>query len=496
MTATWSPADLSTVLPEVILTAAALGAFLADLFVPPGKKAWVGWLALAGLGVAGVATTALWAAPRAAFGEMVIKDQFSVFISLVILTGTGLTVLISLRYLPEEGVHLGEYYAFLLTAALGMTIMASGNHLMVIYVGLELMSLSLYVLAGFLKRDPLSAEAAMKYFLLSIFSSGILLYGTALTYGLTGALGLEGLREGLLLARPLPAVLIAVILLGAGLAFKVSAVPFHMWVPDVYEGSPTAVAAYMSVATKAAAFAVLARLLTVSMMGLQPYWTGMLWILAVLTMTVGNVTAVLQTSVKRMLAYSSIAQAGYILIGLVAANEAGRAAVLVYLVVYTFMNMGAFSLVIVLCRAGHRGDRIQDFAGLARTRPAAAAALVIFFLSLVGIPPTAGFIGKFMVFSSAVQAQEIGLAVIGVLNSVVSLSYYFRVVIAMYTEPPPDDAPPSPAPMPRPLAAALAIMCLATLVLGLYPGPVIMWAQAGAAAFGASGPATSIVAGP
>lgn len=486
-------ADLIAVLPELILTGVILALLVVDAVLPRGRQAIGGWTAFAGVVLAGLATVALWGPPRTAFSQMIIKDQFALFINLVILVGTGLTILVSFRDLSNEGMTLGEYYPLLLSASLGMLIMVSGNHLMVIYLGLELMSLPLFVLAGFLKRDARSAEAALKYFLLSVFSSGVLLYGMTLAYGLTGLLSLEGLRQLLGPERSLPAVLVVVVLLTGGLAFKISAVPFHMWVPDVYEGSPTAVAAFMSVATKAAAFGVLARLLTVALVALQPYWTSVVWILAVLTMTVGNVTAIHQTNVKRMLAYSSIAQAGYIMIGLVAANEIGLTGVLVYLAVYTFMNLGAFSLVIALSRAGRRGDQIQDFAGLARTHPVAAAVLVVFLLSLVGVPPTGGFIGKFLLFSSAIQAQQLGLAIIGVLNSVVSLSYYFRLVQVMYTGEPP--AVPAP-PMARSVAVALAVMGVAILAIGLYPGPVIDWAKDGAMALGAAEPVSSLLARP
>lgn len=479
---TFNPSDLVNLAPELILTALVCGVLLIDLFVPRDRKHILGIISLIGLAMVLLVSWHLRPGDQSLllFGGMVALDNFALYFKLVFILVVSLVIAISLKYLPIEDINLGEYYGMLLFATLGMILMAASTDLVSIYLSLELMSLSIYILAGFIKHDPKSIEAALKYFLLGAFSSGILLYGMALLYGLTGSTNLAEI--GTYLARHDTAgsltLLLAMILLVAGFAFKVAAVPFHMWAPDVYEGAPTPIAAFMSVGPKAAAFAALMRIFLVAIVAAQEHWTSIFWGLAVLSMTVGNVVAVVQTNLKRMLAYSSIAHAGYILIGIVAGNQIGYASVLLYVLVYVFMNLGAFSMILLLCNRTRRGDQISDFTGLAWTSPWAAAAFVIFFLSLAGIPPTGGFVAKLYIFAAAIQANYVWLAVIGVLNSAVSLYYYFRVVMAMYMEEAPEPIALSAHPV---LVFSLAVMVLGTLFLGLYPGPFIDAARASTA---------------
>jgi NADH-quinone oxidoreductase subunit N len=474
--------DVIAFIPELIITVAVCLLLLIDLVVPKSKKHYLGILALIGLFLTVVSVLSLWGQYRSTFSDMFVLDGFALYFKLVFLLVTILTILISFRYLIVEGINLGEYYAMLLFATLGMMLMAAGTDLIAIYIALELMALSLYILAGFIKRDPKSLEAALKYFLLGAFTSGIVLYGMALLYGLTGTTNLKAIADYLTQPeiRDSPALILAMILLVAGFSFKIAAVPFHMWVPDVYEGAPTTVTAFMSVGPKAAGFAALMRIFIVAIVAIQDHWVIIFWVLAVLSMTIGNVVAIAQTSIKRMLAYSSIAHAGYILIGLVAGSQLGYASMLLYFVVYVFMNLGAFAMIVLLCSKTSRGDQISDFAGLSQINPYAALAFLIFFLSLAGIPPTAGFVAKLYIFAAAIKANCIWLAIIGVLNSAVSVYYYFRVTRVMYMEEVSGSITLSVSPS---LVAALAIMAVATILIGIYPGPFIRVAIASMAPF-------------
>lgn len=469
--------DISTILPELLLTVLACFIFILDLFMPKGKKTWVGLYALGGIILTAVFTLPMIGVTKISFSNSWAVDNYAVFFKIVFLVIAALTILISLKYLSIEEINAGEFYGLLTFAIIGMMIMASGVDLMVIYLGLELMSFSIYILTGFIRKDQKSTEAALKYFLLGAFSSGILLYGMALVYGLTGSTNLQQIagfisREDLLTN---PGLIMATIFLVAGFGFKIAAVPFHMWAPDVYEGAPTSITAFMSVGPKAAVFAALGRIFILTLAGIQPKWEILLWILAAVTMSVGNVLAIAQSNMKRMLAYSSIAHAGYILIGFAVGNSVGMAAILLYILVYTFMNIGAFAMVILICRQGHRGDQIDDFIGFAKQNPIAGLMFVIFFLSLAGIPPTGGFVAKFYLFAAAIEAQFVWLAIIGVVNSAVSLYYYFRVVMLMYMREPEGEIPLSLSPA---LALAIFIMVAATVLIGIYPGPFIEAAKA------------------
>jgi NADH-quinone oxidoreductase subunit N len=409
-------------------------------------------------------------------------DAFSQSFKVVCLLGAALSVLLSFKHLDLRNAWTGEYLAFLTLSVFGMMVMASGADLLTLWVGLETMALSVYVLAAYLRRDLKSVEGATKYFLLGALSSGLYLYGASLLYGATGTVHLQGIREVLAarlaqgegLGFPLAA---GVVTLAAALLFKAALVPFHWWTPDAYEGAPTPITAFMSVAPKAAAFAMALRIFLGGLEPLAPTWTGVLGMVAILTMFWGNVAAMLQDNVKRMLAYSSIAHAGYILIGLVASGKTGTdqgvAASLLYLLVYAFMNVGAFGIILYLEREGSGGDRMEDFEGLIRRSPWAAVLMIFFLLSLGGIPPMAGFLAKLMIFYAAVSARLYLLAVVLAVTSVISLYYYFRVVFRMFLKETEESAVPRAG---APLLAGLLICGAVTLAAGLYGQPFLDWA--------------------
>jgi NADH-quinone oxidoreductase subunit N len=370
----------------------------------------------------------------------------------------------------------GEFYILVLFSAAGMVIMAGANDLIVVFLGLETMSLALYVLAGFFRTRIEAGEASMKYFLLGAFASGFFLYGIALIYGATGSTNLNKIGAAVTAgASRDPLLLIGFALLLVGFGFKISAVPFHMWTADVYEGAPTSVTAFIATGSKAAAFAALLRLLLESLRPLQGEWTWLFWVLAVLSMTLGNIVAIAQQNLKRMLAYSSIAHVGYMLIGVVAGGALGGGSVLFYLLVYTFTTVGAFGVILLLERGGEEAVGIGDTAGLATRHPLAALALALFLLSLVGIPPTAGFVGKFYLFGAAVRSGYVWLAVIGVLNSAAAAYYYLRVIVSMYMREPEG----TPAVIVPSLAGALAVVVAlwGVIQLGVFPAPLFELAQ-------------------
>jgi len=414
-----------------------------------------------------------------------LADGFSLVLKLIFLIGAVLAVLMAVRYLDQEGAQAGEFYAILMFAVVGMMFLASGNDFATIYIGLETMALASYVLVGFSKGNRKANEAALKYFILGALASGVLLYGFSLVYGATGSYNLDGIARAIAAGSTGPAGLLqlGVVMAMVGMGFKIAAVPFHMWAPDAYEGAPTPVTAFISTAAKAGAFAMLLRVFLRGFYGLADDWTPLLVVLSIASMTMGNVVAILQDNVKRMLAYSSIAHVGYLLLGLIALGSAGgdpvterygMVSVVLYLLIYTFTNMGAFGLVVLLRHKDVIGDRIEDFRGLSRRNPLAAAAMVVFLLSLAGIPCTAGFIGKWWLFGAAVKAQFAWLAVIAVINTAISLYYYVRVVVAMYIEPVHN---PEPVPVAPGMAVALTVALVFTLVIGLYPQPFIRLAE-------------------
>ena len=392
-------------------------------------------------------------------------DRFSALVIALIALASLLSCALAVYYLDELHINHGEYYALILLASSGMMLMVAAVDMLAVFLGLELMSIPIYVLAGFDRRKLRSNESAMKYFLVGSFASAVMLYGIALLYGATGSTSFEVLRAGFDGTSTL--ALIGVGLVMVGFAFKISSVPFHQWTPDVYEGAPSAVTAYMSVTVKAAAVAALLRVVGLALGPLDDRMIDVLWMLSALTMVVGNVMAVIQGNVKRLLAYSSIAHAGYILVGLVAGSPEGYSAVLFYLIAYTFMNLGAFGVVVALSHHGHDCERIDSFAGLGKTRPALAALMTLFLVALTGIPPTVGFFAKFIIFMAAVNAGHVPLAIIGVLMSVVSVYYYMRIPVLMYMREPGEEAP-------RPETSSgevvvLGVCALGVLFLGIFP---------------------------
>ena len=467
--------QLHPITAEFILIAVALTVLVLDLFVGKRSKAILGWYSLIGVGVAAAATVKLSGLQGAFFGMTFLLDPFATFFKLVFFLSCGLGILLSIKYLDLEDIHRGEYYALMLFATSGMMLMASAGDLITLYLGLELMALSVYVLAGFMRGEGRSTEAGIKYLLLGAFSSGIMLYGMSLLYGLAGTTNLGGILAYLGTADMAnPVLFLSMVMLMVSFGFKVAAVPFHMWVPDVYEGAPTSVTAFMSAGPKVAGFAVLLRVFAYTLQPLHAHSTALLAGIAVLTMAVGNIMALSQTNIKRMLAYSSIAHAGYALVGLAAGGADGAASVMLYVLIYAVMNMGAFGVVIMLRKSGVRGEEIADFAGLGKTNKTAAFLMLIFLFSLTGIPPMAGFVGKFYIFKSAVQAGMIWLAVTGVIFSAVSAYFYLRVIMLMYMYEPKEEFSLVQSPA---LALALAISVTAVIVIGVYPSAVLDYAR-------------------
>jgi NADH-quinone oxidoreductase subunit N len=418
------------------------------------------------------------AAEGTAFAGMIVNDSFSLFFQVLFLAAAIITILLSMHYFRENTGILGEFYALLLFAVLGMIFMVKAADLLMVFIGIETLSLSVYILSGCLREDRRSGEAALKYILLGAFSTAFLLFGIALIFGATGTTNLTEVAAQIAAKNILTdwMLLLAMAMLLVGVAFKISLVPFHMWTPDVYEGAPVPVTAFMSVGVKAAALAVFLRVFLLALPALNPTWRHLLIALSVLTMTVGNIIAISQENIKRMLAYSSIAHAGYLLIGMIAGGETGVSAMLYYLVVYTFMNLGAFAVVIAF---GHKGEdnlAIGDYAGLGSRSPWLAFAMTVFMLSLAGIPPLSGFMGKFYIFSAAVKEGYIGLAVIGVINSLISVYYYLRVTVMMYMKKPEREI--TTAPARASLIVALVIAVFLTLQIGLFPSFYLELARA------------------
>ena len=485
--------DFYYILPEIVITVGALLVLIVDVALSrPGVR--TPRTALAWLTMAVIVATMLSLAPfidtRVAVANgLIAVDRFALFFKIIFLLSAAITVLMSTRYLEVEGAPAGEYFFLILCATLGMMVMAGGIDLITIFIGLETMAISFYILAGFIKPSQRSNEAAVKYFLLGAFSLGILLYGMSIMYGLSGTTALRAMAPILAGQEGDPRLVLAVILVVAGVGFKIAAVPFHMWAPDVYEGAPTPITAFLSVGSKAASFAMLVRIFLEGLPSSGQDWRLLFWVLAVVTMTVGNLAALTQTNIKRMLAYSSIAHAGYLLIGIVAGSTRGVAAILIYLFIYVFMQLGAFTVVVLLRRRDVVGDELKDFSGLAFRHPFAAFAMLLFMLSLGGIPPTAGFMGKFWLFGAAIDSGYVWLAVIGVINSAISLYYYIRLVVFMYLKTETIGSEPTASPS---LTFALGVAVVATLVLGIYPRLLFEVAEASARTLGASGILTAL----
>jgi len=474
--------NLKAILPQMILALAALTVLLVDVFAGEDGKTSLGGLSLVGV-VAALITLFLGRGEYAsAYAGMLAADGFGFFITLIICLVALLSILVAMGYekiCPE--IRSGEFYCLLLFAAFGMSFMGSASNLIMIFVALETMSISIYVLAGF-KRDNLkSIESALKYFLLGAFASGFLLYGFALIYGAAGTLDIvklgqffnthpEALHQRMIMG--------GIALMTVGFGFKIAMFPFHMWTPDVYEGAPSVVTGFMATGVKAAAFAALIRVFFVAFAPLQADWTAIMWVAALLTMTVGNLIAISQTNVKRMLAYSSIAHAGYLLIGFVVGSEIARSGILFYLLGYAFANIGAFAVISAMGRKGEEYNELTDFQGVGFKFPLLGLMMTIFLFSMAGIPPAAGFMGKFFIFSEAIKEGYIWLAIFGVINSVISLYYYLGVIVRMYfKEPEQELGIVAPA---GTLIVALSLAAFGVLQMGIFPGYVWELARAGA----------------
>ena len=469
--------SLNAIVPMTCVAAAAIAAMVAEAFRDPGERMPIAGLGVVGLVGAAIASVFLWGHDATSF-DMVAADNFGLFVTMTLVLVGLLSLAISGPTIDRERLPRGEYYALMLFATAGMMLMATASDLLLIFLALEVLSLAVYVLTGIRRNLPIATEAAFKYFLLGAFSSAFFLYGIAFTYGLTGSTRLDRIA-GLLTtqaASPTPMLLLALGLVVVGFAFKVAAVPFHMWTPDAYEGAPPAVTAFMSTGVKAAAFAAFVRVLLSAFGPLRGQWADVLWLVAAATMVVGTTVGVAQTNVKRMLAYSSIGHGGYLLVALLAGNEVGKGAVLFYLLTYAVTNIGAFGVIALLETGDRPNDRIRDYAGLGNSHPTLAALMTIFLLSLGGFPPMAGFIAKWYVFSAAISAGYTWLAVIGVLTSVVSVFFYLRIVVMMYMAP--DEAPDTVPVVPRIAGAALVASAILIFYLGILPTRVLAWAAA------------------
>ncbi len=463
---------LSGIIPVICVALAGLACMLAEAFRARGERMPIGGLGLIGLGGAGLNIALLWGWHASSFG-VVTADDFGLFVQFV-LVGIGiLTIVFSSKVIDREALPSGEYYALMLFALAGMMLMAVASDLLIVFLSLEVFSLALYVMTGLRRHVFASTEGAFKYFVLGGFSSAFFLYGIAFTFGLAGSTHLDRVAQAVVVraASGDPLLLVAMGLLLVGFAFKVAAVPFHMWTPDAYEGAPTIVTGFMSTAVKAAAFAAFARVFLYALEPLRGEWMPVVWVLAMCTMILGSVVGVAQTNLKRMLAYSSIAHAGYLLVALTAGSDIGRASILFYLVVYAVTNVGAFAVLALLGTRDAPMENLDDYRGLWHTSPVMAGMLAVFLLSLGGFPPFAGFVAKWYVFSAAVHAGQYGLAIVGVLTSVISVFFYVRVIVMMYMS----DRTDAPAPprVPRTALAALWVSAGILLYLGVLPTRVL-----------------------
>lgn len=464
------PTNLELILPEVILAVMAMAILLIDVFTTRGRNNTAAWLSLATCAVVAYSILQVSAseATETFYGYFVL-DPFAAFAKLLMIAGTVFGIILSLDYMKKEE-NVGEYYALMLFALLGMMLMVSATNFITMYLGLELMALSIYVLVGY-QRDVLrSSEAALKYFILGALSSGMLLYGISFIYGVTGSFSFVEVGERLTGGDINIAVLTGMLFLLAGLAFKVSVAPFHMWTPDAYEGAPTPVTAFMSVAPKVAGFAIMLRILVDAMPALQHEYTTVLSFMAVLTMAVGNIAAIAQRNIKRMLAYSTVGHVGFVLLGVIAANADGYAGVLVYMSIYLFMTMGAFAVIILMRRDGIQGELLDDFAGMSRVRPGYALAMGLMMFSMAGIPFLGGFWAKFAVIAAVLESGHVYLALLAVLFSSIGAFYYLRIVKYIYFD---EERVAFNFSENKLMQASVAVTSLAIVAIGVYPKPVM-----------------------
>jgi NADH-quinone oxidoreductase subunit N len=472
--------DYFVLLPAIILALFGCGILLVDTLASPKDRKYLPLVSLIGLAFTGYELVLQQrflasSGPMEAFQGSLTVDGFALFFNWIFLVAAVIVSVVSYKYLDIEGEHHGEYYALILLAECGMFFLATGTDLITLFVGLELMALCFYVMVGFLRTERRSNEAAIKYLLLGAFSSGFLAYGFSVMYGISGSTKLRDIGAAIASRDPWdPMVVLAVVTTAVGLLFKISAVPFHMWAPDAYEGAPTTVTAYLSVASKAASFAFLLRIFLGPLASARAAWEPLLIVVAIATMTVGNLAAITQTNIKRMLAYSSISHAGYMLLGLIAGNATGIKGISVYVLVYTFMNLGAFLVVVALRRKGIIGEDVEDLSGLIHKSPGYAVLMLVFLLSLAGIPPTAGFLGKYYIFLALIETGHYLLAVVATLYVAVAIYYYFRLVRSMFVGEATERAPVSSS---FGLRVALAASGIMTLVIGIYPEPFLQLAQ-------------------
>ena len=470
--------DYIRILPELVLAIFGIIVMVVDPLLDPRKNQKpLGGIGLVGAILAIVATFFQAQYPGTAFYGMVRVDAFSIFFHLVITVVVLLVILTSYEYMDVQRIRAGEYYGLVLMGAVGMALMSSAVELVLIFIALEISSIATYILTGFRFRDAASTEASLKYFLLGSFATAFFLYGVALMFGATGSTSIYTIAEVLRAAHPSTLAYVAVALMFVGIGFKVAISPFHVWTPDVYEGAPAPVVGYMSTAPKAAAFAVLLRILFGAA---SPGWFWLIWVSAALSMSIGNIGALVQNNVKRLLAYSSIAHAGYLLVAFAAAPQIGISAAMFYAAAYAMMNVGAFAVVSHFANIGERYVTLDDYNGLGRRSPVLAAILTIFLLSLIGIPVTGGFFAKFYVFSAALKANLVGLTIIGLINSAIGAYYYLRIIVVMYMREERGVVPVMQ--IPPALATALAISLIATIYLGVLPGRVLEYASKSASA--------------
>jgi NADH-quinone oxidoreductase subunit N len=474
-----------SILPLSAIAIGAMIVLLAGVRITDDDSAGMGFIALTTLLAALICVLLALGENQFNFAGSLVTDDYAGFFEAMILFAAALTVAMSIEYAADAGLAGAEYYGLLLFATLGMMLMAAAGDLIIVFLGLETMSIAIYPLVGLMRREARSSEAAMKYFLLGAFSTGFLLYGVALIYGATGTIRLEPLRAAIVANPSQPYLLLGIGLMLIGFGFKVAAAPFHMWSPDAYEGAPTPITAFMAVGVKLAAFAAFIRIFMVYLLPLSADWTGALWIIAALTMTVGNTVALVQANIKRMLAYSAIAHAGYMIVGMAASpSQTAGAALIYYLLAYAVTSLGAFAIVIALERIGGP-TLISDYRGLSRRHPGLAAAMALFMLSLTGVPPLAGFVGKFYLFAAGLDAGLVWLVIIAVLNSVISAYYYIGIIVAMYMQEGEVEVKPMNA---RPgLLISVAIATAAVVMIGLFPQPFVTAAtRAFASALGRS----------
>ncbi len=475
-----SATDMLRFAPETILTVAGTLLMVLDPLFARRMPRLFGHLSILAMITAIFASVAANSVPGVAFSNLLVVDGFGTYFRILVLCVGILSVLASYRYLEREQAETGEYHALLLFSIMGQCVMVTANDLIMIFIGLEISSIASYILAGYLRNDKRNNEAALKYFLLGSFATGFLLYGVAIVYGLTGTTQLPAIRAALNnSSTSLMVAGVAAALMFVGLCFKVSGAPFQIWAPDVYQGAPAPVSAFMATGPKAAAFAIFLRIFLTAFDRISVAWLPVVWICALLSMTIGNFAALTQSNLKRMLAYSSIAQAGYILVALASNSEIGTAAAMFYLAAYALMNLGAFAVVIYISGKGEKHLRIEDLAGLGRRQPFTAAMMTVFLLSLIGVPLTGGFFGKFYIFRAALNSHLTWLAVLGLLNSAVAAYYYLRLMVVMYMHEPGEVTNALEAPGPA-LRAALVLPAIGTFFLGILPGAVLSFTQSAA----------------